>query len=470
MPVVCFLSHYSYQSSTSYARGRQETERSADQPISDPRIQDIPQSGRRVVDLPPLPSSPFPPPPRAMMASTEDPPESFVPMHISTGPGPNDEHRRDGGWSCPPGRMRSLLPGMGASAAVMLLVVVLIAAAVASSSRGSPVGGIGVLPWASPPASSSSSSISGRLEYECPASEDVAMSANGSHESYFDEYLPNERHEHDLTLEDFKAGGAYDGWERDYSEMKESLRGWKEEAFVPNLRDGDRVYESATGMGLNLLLTAEILASHGIRNVTVYGNEYLERSTVLANRLWDLAEQAGVAGKGRICRGDSAALDFVPASAFDLVYTGFLDPMTDPLGLIDFGTSKYEDSPCLEQSAQFCSSDDPASQYLAREEQRMQEEWFGRFVEEMIRIARPGGVVAIETVAESYCKIRRHWGGVDRDWWARTAIGDGWDVDPESIRIRSGNSWAGSEWFSAPTSDGIMVSDGRYHVLMRKRA
>ena len=36
--------------------------------------------------------------------------------------------------------------------------------------------------------------------------EDVAMSANGSHESYFDEYLPNERHEHDLTLEDFKAG------------------------------------------------------------------------------------------------------------------------------------------------------------------------------------------------------------------------------------------------------------------------
>ena len=49
---VCFLSHYSYQSSTSYARGRQENERS-----QDPRHTPIRQTSRG-----PSPPSLFPHP------------------------------------------------------------------------------------------------------------------------------------------------------------------------------------------------------------------------------------------------------------------------------------------------------------------------------------------------------------------------------------------------------------------------
>ena len=102
------------------------------------------------------------------------------------------------------------------------------------------------------------------------------------------------------------------------------LIAWIEEAFVPNLKSGDSIYESACGNGLNLLVTTEVLLENNITNITIYGNDYLESSIALANIIWESEEASTVARKGTLCSGDSTNVSFVPSSSFDLVYTGYL--------------------------------------------------------------------------------------------------------------------------------------------------
>ena len=68
--------------------------------------------------------------------------------------------------------------------------------------------------------------------------------------------------------------------------MKDSLRPWKVKAFVPYLKSGDSIYESACGSGLNLLLTLEVLLENNITSITVSGNDYLEKSIYRANQIW----------------------------------------------------------------------------------------------------------------------------------------------------------------------------------------
>uniref|UniRef100_A0A7S0KZY1 Methyltransferase domain-containing protein n=1 Tax=Asterionellopsis glacialis TaxID=33640 RepID=A0A7S0KZY1_9STRA len=212
---------------------------------------------------------------------------------------------------------------------------------------------------------------------------------------------------------------------------------WKEVAFVPHIQSGDSIYESACGIGINLLATLEILATHDIHDLTIYGNDYVQENVNLGNYVWSTEDAKLLGHKGLFCRGDSSNLDFVPSNSFDLVFTGYIDPLQDPLNLIDDESlEEDDDAPCHYQSKEFCNSDDPVYQYVMKQEQLAEEDWFASWVTEMVRIAKPGKVISVESIAEPICKNQHDWGGVDKEWWPKAVDKYKWDVDPSSIVIR----------------------------------
>ena len=139
---------------------------------------------------------------------------------------------------------------------------------------------------------------------------------------------------------------------------------------------------------------------HGLRNLTFHGNDYSARSVETANRFWDDPLVGGLASaKGKICRADSTDLASVPDGAFDLAYTGYIGVIENPLDL------DIEDDGYI-SSAKYCRTDEA----LARREQDVQEDWYAKWVTELVRIAKPGGYVGVESGAESWCsapKVRK---------------------------------------------------------------
>ena len=83
--------------------------------------------------------------------------------------------------------------------------------------------------------------------------------------------------------------------------------------------------------------------------------------------------------------------------------------------------------------------------------QKLQNDWYGQWVGEMVRIAKPGVPVIVEQVSQEFCNVRIDWGGVDQSWWATAIDTYGWDIDPSSIEFMD---------------DTIFKK--RYHVFMRK--
>lgn len=86
--------------------------------------------------------------------------------------------------------------------------------------------------------------------------------------------------------------------------------------------------------------------------------------------------------------------------------------------------------------------------------QQIQDDWYGKWVGEMARIAKPGVPVIVEQVSPRFCDAHFDWGGVNRQWWYDSAQNNtyDWNVDPTSIAIE----------------DDKMFRD-RYHVFMLKK-
>ncbi|CAB9517683.1 expressed unknown protein [Seminavis robusta] len=195
------------------------------------------------------------------------------------------------------------------------------------------------------------------------------------------------------------------------------------------------IYESACGVGLTLYVILELLAEqYNITGLEVYGNEYIADNVITANRFYLQQQQRQDQQDnttsslphpklGRICLGDSTNLDFVPSNAFDLVFTGYIDPITDPLNL------QWSHG----QHKRYCK--DPTKQELIRQEQALIENWFAMWVTEMLRIAKPGATIIVESISPPQCQVG-DWGGVAREWWTSDALAYyyyGEHVEPGSV-------------------------------------
>jgi hypothetical protein len=120
---------------------------------------------------------------------------------------------------------------------------------------------------------------------------------------------------------------TYYNWFTSYTDFKYHMHEWKSKHFAENLNPGDSIYESACGLGLNLLMTMEILVetkgAESVENIRLYGNDFLSESASIAQTFLGQALPKGVRRES-ICTGDSGNLSFVTANAFDLVYTGYI--------------------------------------------------------------------------------------------------------------------------------------------------
>jgi hypothetical protein len=246
-------------------------------------------------------------------------------------------------------------------------------------------------------------------------------------------------------LKNFRSEG-FDDWGRSYEEVKIGMHHWKAKHFPPNLNEGDSLYESACGIGLNLYMTLEITHEiKGLESLTVYGNEYLPISAEKANLVFDRVPPSSVK-KGMICPADSTDLSFIPSNSFDLVYTGYISPLMDPMNLskgsVDANYAYY---------TKLCKATDYKSQKLTELAQRIQEDFYGGWVAEMVRITKPGKPVIVEQVSYPYCEEFRDWGGVNQSWWKSSIRKYGWDVDANSIEMEKDT-----------------IFHNRYHVFMRK--
>ena len=241
----------------------------------------------------------------------------------------------------------------------------------------------------------------------------------------------------------------YDLWTTTYREIKPHMVEWKKKHF--QVESGATIYESAMGIGLNLVMTTEILAEeYGVHDLVVYGNEYLARSAELANRLFDEGIFTNTTQKGAFCVADSANLSHVPSNSFDVVFTGYISPVWDPLGYGDHWRKKAK-SVC--KDAQNINS--PYREYAMRQLKQMdaiQEDWYKTWVGEMIRIAKPGAKVVVEQVSRPFCDSVEDFGGVDPEFWKRQVQTEAWPIEKGSLD------------FAKET----LLLMNRYHVAMRK--
>ena len=227
--------------------------------------------------------------------------------------------------------------------------------------------------------SSNAPSILASPLFTCPNASGVKA------ENDFDDYWTTYKEMGQENLEDtenFRERG-YDQRADSYTQMKRKTYRFKEAVFGDILESGDHIYESACGQGLNLFMTLEILQDCcDITNLTVHGNDYLSESVHVAHRIMD-QEKGPWFNKGSLCQGDSTNLSFVPSNAFDLAYTGFIDPLVDP-----------EKEDMIEE---ICESRDPKVKEIARRMQELQEDWFAKWVSELLRIVKPGKYIVIGT-------------------------------------------------------------------------
>lgn len=262
------------------------------------------------------------------------------------------------------------------------------------------------------------------------------------------EYYENLNKEY-TDVSKFRDWVYVDGIDNGYQNRKLHLSNWKIAQFANVLKSGDSIYESASGLGTNLALTLELLSElKGINNLKVYGNDMIESSVARSKELFTVNNIAG-SSIGEICVADSTHLFHVPSNTFHLAYSGYVDPLDNPLG---FESSNYETK--YDELCELASQESSWEVLeLARLAQEIQDEWFSLWVSELIRITKPGGTIVVEDVAHEYCKDRADWGGVSKLWWLEASAKYDWGVFPNGIHIED----------SAEAANNT-----RYHVVMKK--
>jgi hypothetical protein len=161
------------------------------------------------------------------------------------------------------------------------------------------------------------------VSYRCPAitkgAVDVANNTQKVHD--YQVQIHEQLKNFPRFLETFRNNG-YDQLGFSWEHAKAMNYDWKSRMF--DVHDGDSVYESASGIGLNLYQTMEILhEAKGIESLVLYGSDYLDISVETSNLLYNQAPPRG-ATKGQFCQSDSKNLSYVPSNSFDLVFTGYI--------------------------------------------------------------------------------------------------------------------------------------------------
>jgi hypothetical protein len=96
------------------------------------------------------------------------------------------------------------------------------------------------------------------VAYQCP---EVIEEADNFDPSFEKDYVNVTKQITDNMTEflDTFRDADFDDWGRSYETVKQGMFHWKSTRYPAYLKDGDSIYESACGIGLNLFMTLEIL-------------------------------------------------------------------------------------------------------------------------------------------------------------------------------------------------------------------
>ena len=248
---------------------------------------------------------------------------------------------------------------------------------------------------------------------------------------------------------------SVDSWTSTYEEFKLALKEWKIRHFAPvfsNPHANYKIYESASGIGLNLALTVEILnetLSALYQSIELHGSDYVASSVQVAQILYQQERlvEPYQSRMGQFCTAGSTNLQHVPSNTFDLVFTGYITPLLDPLNIAPHLETKHDMDVAYHD---ICNNQHNQSNVaLIKQMQQKQEEYYSQWIGEMIRIAQPGAPVIVESVSLPHCAALEDWGGVSREFWK--AHMSQWPVQANSLDF------------------GIdKIHPGRYHVYFRK--
>lgn len=223
----------------------------------------------------------------------------------------------------------------------------------------------------------------------------------------------------------------YDNWGHSYREVQAAMAPWKRRHYTStNIPSGAAIYESACGIGMNLFLTLEILQTVApqVTNLTVYGNDLFPESVAIARSIVATSSSAASTASssttdaspsfprngrlGTICPADSTHLPHVPSDAFDLVFTGYISPLLNPLQFqnndnMDNNNNNNNNDNMDANFAIYtadCEAQSIDARSVARRNaaQQKQNDWYAAWVGEMIRIAKPGAPVIVEQVSHPY--------------------------------------------------------------------
>ena len=223
-----------------------------------------------------------------------------------------------------------------------------------------------------------------------------------------------------------------------YSTLKEQLTPWRTSKYIPSLKKtGANIFEWNCGLGLNLFMTYEIIhqSKDDIRDVHLYGsttsssssksssntnsNDDSMMTAVAANLVLDtlLQKEANFVGggkRGMICptgknnnnnnRHPWMDASFIPDNSFDLVYASDVPSVRD---IWDTDTNLVTNDEYVQRQIELCRTKDTdwKSSILYQKSQEQQEELYGQYVSEMIRITKPGNVIAMEHVPIPFCDV-----------------------------------------------------------------
>jgi hypothetical protein len=278
-----------------------------------------------------------------------------------------------------------------------------------------------------------SSVVNQKNSLACPALLPQTSHSHLLHQEWYTHRSQQIRSNLSAYMQVFKQVPQYDNWGHSYHEVKTGMLAWKQSKFK-DLQSNGSIYESACGIGLNLYMTLEILnEEYGVTDLHVHGNDYVRESVEIASMI--------LPPDATICVADSTNLSHVPSNAFDLVYTGYISPLLDPLQLnLSTNTELFAAYSTL------CESSPADNQHA----QNIQDAWYRSWVSEMIRIAKPGAPIIVEQVSYSLCTALFDWGGVEQSFWNESIQRYQWDVD------------------SLDMQDDVLFRR-RYHVFMRKK-
>lgn len=155
--------------------------------------------------------------------------------------------------------------------------------------------------------------------------------------------------------------------------------------------------------------------------------------------------------------------------------TGYIDPIPDPYHIfnttnnpdydddddfhttnsssVNFNMKSYSGNE-WSKTADLCNAKKKKSSWVKEKlvdlDQKAQEDWYAKWVLELVRIVKPGRPVLIENIGFPFCDDFDDYGGVRKEWWRLAVSKYGWDINVDSIVIKNN------------------PSDGRYHVSMRR--